>query len=294
MQDFLQNMLVFAFAGYLLEWKIGAAWMFCAVAAGAFAGSAMSIMLDLPTTVTVGASGVIMAMLLTLLVISFRWPPSSGKTRIQGFVALLVIFQLIPLASVSATSRVDAAASLGGGLVGFALGLWFLLTWPKDGHRPALPLVAILLSGIFFCWFASIAHAVVMAYPGYENLVQMMPDELMPHTPADVVANAQKLRDAYPNDPRSHYVMADAELMRNNPVAAEQELRAGLAMADAKVGVVYPALNNTIRALLAQAVLMQGRQREALAIATNPCVAHDVTAPPPELRAQLVQSKLCW
>jgi rhomboid protease GluP len=286
------NVVVFAFAGILLEWQVGAAWMFCVFAAGALAGSGMSVLVNLPTTVSVGASGAIMAMLAALFWISFRLPASRAKTRNQRLVLGLIVSALLPLAHGSGTPT-DYACHLGGVLLGSVLGLLLLLTWMDGARWPSLRPGAYVLAACALFSFASAANAVARAYPNYEPLVHLMPDALVPHTPADVAAKADHLLATYPNDPRSHFTGAGLDLMNNNPTEAEAELRKALSLSDAKVGLVYPALNNTIRGLLAQTVLLEGRTAEARAIATDACFAQGVNAPPPAIMAQLEKAKLC-
>jgi len=291
-QHLIGNVVVFAFAGCLLEWQVGAAWMFCLFAAGALAGSGMSVLVDLPGTVSVGASGGIMAMLAALFWISFRLPASRGKTRNQRLVLGLIVSALLPLAHGTATPT-DYACHLGGVLLGSVLGLLLLLTWMDGARWPSLRAGAYVLAAGALFSFASAAHAVARAYPAYEPIVHLMPDTLLPHTPADVAAKADYLLAIYPKDPRSHFTEAGLDLMNNNPTEAERELRQALSLSDAKVALVYPALNNTIRGLLAQTVLLEGRTAEARAIATDACVAQGVTAPPPTIMGKLKKAGLC-
>jgi rhomboid protease GluP len=279
LQHLVGNLVVFVFAGYRLERQVGRAWTFCVFAAGGLAGSVMSVLLSNAAMVTVGASGAIMAMLAALFFVSFRLPA------------------LIPLSGRGATNPVDYACHFGGTLVGAVLGLLLLLSWREqrgsDCAQPALRVPAALVSVGAILAFASSAYGVNRAYPAYASLAHMMPDGQVPRRPVDVTASAYRLLHDFPNDPRAHLVVAEAELLQNNATSAEAELRTALALADVHVAIVYPALNNVIRSVLAETVLAQRRRAEATSIAREACVAAGNAAPPEALLQQLEKRQLC-
>jgi rhomboid protease GluP len=297
LQHLVGNLVVFVFAGYRLERQVGRAWTFCVFAAGGLAGSVMSVLLSNAAMVTVGASGAIMAMLAALFFVSFRLPDGAAKTRAQRWVVFLLVPALIPLSGRGATNPVDYACHFGGTLVGAVLGLLLLLSWREqrgsDCAQPALRVPAALVSVGAILAFASSAYGVNRAYPAYASLAHMMPDGQVPRRPVDVTASAYRLLHDFPNDPRAHLVVAEAELLQNNATSAEAELRTALALADVHVAIVYPALNNVIRSVLAETVLAQRRRAEATSIAREACVAAGNAAPPEALLQQLEKRQLC-
>ena len=121
------NGIAFVPAGYALERLVGRAWMFCIFAGGALAGSLMSLALIGPDTVSVGASGAILAMLVALFLISFRLPTGSAKTQIQIRAGRVVIPAVLPMLgagrlSISTTAPISeaycSARCLGGSCCG--------------------------------------------------------------------------------------------------------------------------------------------------------------------------------
>jgi membrane associated rhomboid family serine protease len=293
LQHLIGNVLAFLLAGARLERQAGRAWMFCIFAAGALAGSVMSVVLSVPSVVSVGASGAIMAMLAALFFISFRLPDGPSKTRSQRWVLVVLLPALIPLSHSGAVTQVDYACHFGGALLGFALGLLLLLTWPEGKAHPALRPGALLLAVGAVLAFGSAAYGVTQAYPAYEKLALMMPEGLMPQRPVDISARAYNLVSSYPLDPRAHLVVAEADMLRNNAIAAESELRTALSLTDPKVAMVLPSLATIERSLLAHTVLAQGRRAEALAIARDACSAAGVEAAPPTVIENLIKAKLC-
>ncbi len=108
----INNALVFALAGYRLERLAGWAWMFCIFTVGALAGSAMSLALSAPSTVSVGTSGAIMAMMGALFLLNFRLPPSKNKTRIQRRLFFMMALALLPVGHGAGAIAVDYGAHL--------------------------------------------------------------------------------------------------------------------------------------------------------------------------------------
>jgi rhomboid protease GluP len=148
--------------------------MFVIFAAGALAGSGMSLaMAASPGTVSVGASGGIMAMLVALFIISFRMPSWRAKTQIQIQAARVVIPSMIPVAHGAAALHVDYGAHFGGVLLGGVLGVLLLLSWGERSPLPGYRVSAAVLAGVMMLAFATAALAVAQWYPGFAVVAAM-------------------------------------------------------------------------------------------------------------------------
>jgi rhomboid protease GluP len=285
------NGLAFALSGYALERLVGRAWLFSIFAAGALAGSVGSLILLAPTTVSVGASGAIMAMLTALFMISFRLAPGRAKTGIQVHSLRVAIPALIPVHSASV--HIDYGAHAGGALFGAVIGFLLLRIWQDDAPLPPLRANATVLATFAAVSFAASGYAVAERYPSYATALTMIPVAEFPHGAAEIAARADRLLAAYPRDPRSHLFAATARLGRADKAGAEREFRTGLALAEASPQLFRPSLATTIRAGLAATILEEGRRAEATSVARDACTAKGDAAPEPHVAALLARSGLC-
>jgi rhomboid protease GluP len=257
----LVNGFAFWMAGLLLEPLVGRAWFFTLFFLGALGGSLMSVAINPPNIVSVGASGAIMGLFAAALVLAFRFPAGPQRTAIH--VGLLRVFvpSMIPLA-VRTGPRVDFGAHLGGALVGLLLGLFVLRTWPRTAPRPRFAGAAIalaLLGVVVFAWSGREAHA---SYGRYALGRFLIPDEQLPRTDEEIAAKARMLVSVYPRDPRARLYHA-AVLLRANPASAEAELRKALAEKDLLQLYFTRELEVALRSALARSLLAQDRVEDA-------------------------------
>jgi rhomboid protease GluP len=287
------NGIAFALAGYALERLVGRAWMFCIFAAGAIAGSLTSLALLAPSTVSVGASGAIMAMLVALFLTSFRLPPGRAKSRIQIRSAQVAIPALIPASQGAAAMHVDYGAHFGGALIGLVLGLLLVRTWRDAAPLPGFRTGAATFAAIATLLFATSAYAVAQRYPSYEILADLIPAARYPHGAAQTASRSASLLAAYPRDPRSHTIAAVLSLRRGDKAGAERELRTALSLAETSAFIFGPAFANTIRAALADTILEEGRRAEAAAVAHEACIAEGGAVPAPQVMTALQKTGLC-
>ena len=174
MAHLVANCIAFALAGWALERLLGRVWMFVIFAAGALAGSGMSLaMAATPGTVSVGASGGIMAMLVALFIVSFRMPSGRAKTQIQIQAARVVIPSMIPVAHGAAALHVDYGAHFGGVLLGGVLGVLLLLSWGERSPLPGYRVSAAVLAAVMMLSFATAGLAVAQWYPGFAVVAAM-------------------------------------------------------------------------------------------------------------------------
>jgi rhomboid protease GluP len=285
------NGIAFALSGYALERLVGRAWLFCIFALGALAGSAGSLTLSPPTTVSVGASGAIMAMLTALFMISFRLPIGKVKTNIQVHSARIAIPALFPISNT--TMHIDYGAHTGGAVFGVVIGFLLLGSWQDDSPLPDLRAGATALAAAAALSFGLGGYAVTQRYASYATPTTMIPAAEYPHGAAAIASTVDRLLAAYPQDPRAHFLAAGVRLARGDKAEAEQQFKAALALTEASPDLFRPSLATTIRVGLAATMLEEGRQPEARLIAHAACTAKGDTTPEPTFAQLLARSGLC-
>src|SRR5258708_26396640 len=132
------NGFVLLWAGPVLEGVLGRAWFAAIYTVSAVAGVILSMALSPASVVSVGASGALMGLLATLLVVSFHFTPGLLRTRLQTAALQGLVPSLIPLATTVTGQHVDYGAHLGGVLAGTLMGLILLGNWPDTERLPRL------------------------------------------------------------------------------------------------------------------------------------------------------------
>jgi rhomboid protease GluP len=289
----LANGIALALAGYTLERLVGRAWMFCIFAIGALGGAAGSLLFLAPSTVSVGASGAIMAMLVALFSLSFRLPPGAPKARIQVQSARIAIPALIPVGHATGAIAVDYGAHFGGALTGLLLGFLLLRSWQRTSPLPGFKTAAVVVSAVMTLAFAGSVYTAARQFPVFAAASVLIPIQEIPHGANEIAARTETLLAKYPRDPRSHVFEATAMLKAGNNKGAEQELRTALSLADAVSFALAPSFANLTRAILAATLVDEGRADEAKVMARQPCRATGVNALEPQLLAQIKKMGLC-
>ncbi|MBI3072246.1 MAG: rhomboid family intramembrane serine protease [Deltaproteobacteria bacterium] len=267
-------------AGIVLEKLFGRAWLVALFVVGALGGSVLSVIINPPNIVSVGASGAIMALLAAALVSSFRLPAGVTRTQMQMPLVRVLIPSLIPLAT-QVGGKIDFAAHLGGALVGAAMGLVLLKTWPQTEPFPRFQKVARAVAAagalLLVVGFSLVAknygsYRDVAAVKSYSRL--LIPDEQLPKSDSAILANAAALVKKYPRDPRARIFHARLLETEQKPREAESELRRGLEERDI-LRVVFPNRNVEIllRAFLAELLIADGRKPDAESVASPVCAA---------------------
>ena len=139
------NSVSLLLAGRLLERLAGRCWMLAIFILGGFGGSIMSIAAS-SDTLSVGASGAIMALFAAIPVLSFRLPEGDARSRLQAKTFKILIPLLLPAA---ANAPIDYGAHLGGMVVGLAAGWVLLVTWPEASRLPRFQTAA---QGVIALW----------------------------------------------------------------------------------------------------------------------------------------------
>jgi rhomboid protease GluP len=278
-------------AGTMLESFVGRRWFFALFVIGGVCGSLLSLAINPPSVVSVGASGAIMGLLTAAFVCSFRYPPGGLRMQIQMTTLQVLIPSLLPLAVSRTGHHVDFAAHLGGALSGALVGWAMLKTWNPASPRPAfLPAATVLcVAGTLAL---TLSFLPVLRDHGADTLdALLIPSEQLPKSNAEAKMKAEDLVARYPRDPRARLYQAGGLIDRNDLAGAERELRAGLAEKQLLTTRFTPELEARMGGMLALVLNERDQRSEARAAALPACDTTDgsLTA----LRDLLVKSKLC-
>jgi rhomboid protease GluP len=268
----LGNGVALLLGGRLLERLVGRLWFFAFFVIGALGGSLMSLAVGPDNLISVGASGALMGMFAALFVGAFRLAAGTqARQRLQTSSIQVLIPSLLPLFSTTAIGRIDYGAHFGGALSGAILAVLLLKAWPQAQRIPQLRTVAAGISIVGALLFVTSAGIAVGNYSKYD--VVLIPQEEMPTSAADRQARGAGLAEQYPDDPRSHFYLAEALAASKDEAGAERELRVALDDAQRHSVMFRPQLEFAIRSALAGFLAEQGRQDEAKDIAHPVCSA---------------------
>ncbi|WP_426756461.1 rhomboid family intramembrane serine protease [Myxococcus sp. Y35] len=284
------NGLCLWFVGHSLELLLGRAWLGLLLLVGALGGGALSMAFNDASVVSVGASGVLMALLGAMLAVSRRFPPGQTQTQLRMLSLQMLVPSLIPVAMTRMGGAIDFAAHLGGALAGGAVGLWLTRVWPRKAPEPpaAAPLgvlgwvaVAALVVSVGLAWQYRQVSALAL---------DLIPEEALPTTHAEGMRQATDLQARYPRDPRAHLFQAMAQAEAGNLPAAETALRVALAEKDILehyfTGTQLPLI---LHEELASVLLQQGREGEARTVIAPFCAPGEDG----QLPRRLVERGLC-
>jgi rhomboid protease GluP len=289
----LGNGVVFALGGFFLERLVGRRWMAAIFTGGALAGSLMSLAVLGPSTVSVGASGAIMAMLAALCVIGYRLPDIAAKTRIWTLAARFTIPALLPLSRSGGGISVDYGAHFGGVLFGLAIGLRLLRTWRDDDPLPRFRGFALSLAIVAVLVAAFGAASLAARHGTYAEAARLIPWSEIPESEPAPLMKADTLIATYPRDPRGYMFQAMARLKTDDFAGAERAMRTALTLAEADEALLGRSLVNTIRGGLALALSAQDLEQEARSTAKLVCEAPAGQQAAAPIRTTLASQGLC-
>lgn len=267
------NAFALFIAGRTMERLLGRAWFGALYAVGALCGSLLSIEINAPSVVSVGASGAIMSLFAAMLVISMHYPAGPIRSALRSNAIYVLIPSLLPLASaLQSHAKVDYAAHTGGAIAGVVMGLLMLAIWPRREPTPRLkPIAAAIgLAGI-----VALAYPVMSVVNGYQSVAfttKLIPGGQYPRTAAEMRARATQLIAQYPHDPRPRITRAAQLLDTGDFAGAEREARAGLADENLWRTDLSPQVGYGLRTLLAVAVSGNSLE-EAIETARPVCTA---------------------
>jgi len=263
LEHIIFNGIAFWFAGSVLERLLGRAWLLVLFFFGALGGAGMSMLINPPEMVSIGASGAIMCLIAAAYVTSFRYPRGLMRTSVQARMLRMLIPSLLPLAFAgSGGGQVDYAAHFGGALTGFALSGILLRIWPRDVSAPRFAPLAQALAALSIVVFAGAGYEVAGVHDVYAIGAYLIPDDELPKTDEQLAASSKHLVEAYPKDPRAHFYRALAT-MDDDPVTSERELRAALAEHQVLEIEFKPEFEFTLVSYLAKTLVAEGRGDEA-------------------------------
>jgi len=265
----LMNGVALFFAGRLLEGLVGRAWFAALFVIGGLGGSLLSIAINDPNIVSVGASGAIMALAASAFTVSFRLGPTVERNAIQTGLLNILIPSLLPLATHGA--KVDYAAHVGGAVTGIAVGLVILQTWARTSPLPALRqfALAVAIAGIGVAAYA--VEPLSRQYQTYKLAALLIPKDKLPTTNQDAKARSAELVERYPRDPRARLYRALALHDSHADDDAEQQLRLALTDEPVLKTMFKPELESDLRTLLVALLVERGKASEARDIARPVC-----------------------
>ena len=289
LEHLIGNVITFLVVGFLLEPMIGIGWFSAIYFTGGFAGALASTLLNDPETLSVGASGAIMATLAALFTLSFH--AGAPRPSLMRRVAAGSLFPALIPTMARGGAMTDINAHLGGCLAGAGIAFIMLIVWNDEQDKPPLRSVAATIAGF---WLAMTGWAFTASGHTYANYARpgldYIPPSQIPQDIDNLRADSMALVDKYPKDPRAHLFRGIYLLEQRQATDAEPYFREA-----ARLGETSPVMTRELqdwnRTLLALTVRVQNRGAEARTIAAPLCAnTSDL-----DLRTQqtLEISKLC-
>lgn len=282
------NGVALFFAGAVLENVIGRAWFAAVFAASAITGSAMSLVINQGSLISVGASGAIMGLFAAAFAVAYRYPVSSPmRTFLLSGSLRVLIPSMLPLFGGLAGEKIDYAAHLGGAVGGVAIGALLVLVWRREELLPPYRALAWTLAAAV-SWGA--VYGGVQIAKGYEEFdlsSNLIPTQEIPKNSADWEITSASLVASYPHDPRSHMYRAFTLLDGGDGAGAEREWRAALSEDKMLRTFFKPEFEVFIRANLAETMEKNGKATEARETAKPACATSG------QLRDSLAKEGLC-
>jgi rhomboid protease GluP len=276
----LFNGVAMYMAGGVLENLVGRRWMLALFVIGALGGSAASMAVNDANIVSVGASGAIMGLLAAAMVASLRLPRGP---RMQILVSLgqILIPSLLPLAT-HAGGKIDYGAHLGGAIAGAIAGGILLLTWSRQAERPRARLLAAVIAAV---GLAATGYGLIQVVVDHDDMVrafaadpalleQIVPNDELPRSEADIAAQLDDDLQRYPRDPRVNYWAAQRALRADDVATGRAHLEKALAEKELR-GLLSGAADFEleIRRLLALVYEYQGEDALAREVVVPSCKA---------------------
>ena len=262
------NCVALYISGRILEGLVGRAWLAATFVIGAISGALFSLAFNTENLVSVGASGAVMALFATLLVLAFHFPKGADRTALLMNSIYVLVASMVPVTS--GGGKIDIAAHAGGALGGLVFGGVMLAIWRKDDVRPRFTAIAAAIG------IAGLAAFVFSFTPLPENhragliSTAIVPEGEVPKNTNEWRARSVALIAKYPRDPRPRYFRAIDLIDRNDMAGAERELRTGLAEVELWRKAINPEFELHMKAALA-VVMAPDRLPEAREVAKPVC-----------------------
>jgi rhomboid protease GluP len=282
------NGIALYFAGAVLENVIGRAWFAGVFAVSAVTGSAMSLLMNPDSLISVGASGAIMGLFAAAFAVAYRYPEGSPMRNflISGSLRVLIP-SMLPLFGGLTGEKIDYAAHMGGAIGGAAVGAFLVLVWRREAPLPPLRALGWALAAAFLCCAAYGGVQVAKGYAEYDLSSNLIPAREIPKDTEGAMEKSASLVASYPHDPRAHMYRALALIDAGDRAGAEREWQAALSEDEMLRTFFKPELEEFIRANLAGAQKENGKQAEAIETAKPVCAKKN------EIRDELAKKGLC-
>jgi rhomboid protease GluP len=288
------NCFALLWAGPLLEGVAGRAWFAAVYGVSAVTGAIVSLALNPPSVVSVGASGALMGLAASLLVVSFHFSDPM-RPHIQRITLQALVAGLLPLAMAATGRVVDGFGHLGGMLGGALVGLILVGNWPDTARLPRLRWLASVIAAAGLAaavlTLALVVKSVTAVRHEEELRAMLIPNGQLPRTEAEMKSQMESLAARYPRDPRLRLSRGTAMLNAGDLSGAERELRAGLEDAEVMKNVLPLQVEAALRTNLATALHRDKRDAAAKTVA-GPVCRLDVTESAPQ-RARLRGIGIC-
>lgn len=258
----LANGMTLIFAGLMLERRIGRGWFVTSYVVGALIGALFSLATNPPEVIAVGASGAIMGLFATIVIVSFRYPPGKTRGRLQGTAIAVLVLSLVPAVSTTASDiRVDYGAHFGGALGGLLVGLGIMAVWRHHEILPRFKPAALAgsVAGLIVVGtanFMTSGHDRAQSSGPLQAL--LMPASQYPRNDADGRKRAKELVAKYPHDPRARLFLSTALMETQDYDGTIRELRAGLAEGEILKSLLPPSFEAIMRTMLGVALQIRG------------------------------------
>lgn len=243
------NCVALFIAGRLLEGLVGRAWFAATFVVGAISGALFSLAFNPEMLVSVGASGAVMGLFATLLVLAFRFPQGPDRTALLMNSVYVLVASMVP--ATTSGGKIDIAAHAGGALGGLILGGIIFAVWRRDEVRPRL---AGLAAAIGIIGLAACVYSFTPLPQNHRSgmmIASLIPDDEAPKNGDEWRAQSKDLIAKFPRDPRPRYFHAINLFEAKQVAEAERELRAGLADADVWRKLINPEFALHMQAALA-------------------------------------------
>ena len=271
----LVNCIALYLAGAFVERLVGWTWLFALLLAGTIGGAALSLSLNPPDTISVGASSAIMGLLAAGLVLSGRLAAGKQRALARNNLARFLVPSLIPLVTAPhINGRIDYAGHLGGAIAGAAAGAALLFLWRGAEPRPPKKLGRVLAAASVVVFVIAVA-GVGALYAGYARIGDIAPDSAFASFESNPEVVAAHLMREFPRDPRSHWLRGQQLASQGKYPDAEKELRIALADRDALEVLFKPQLEHSIRSDLARVLMAEKKADEARREAERVCGTPD-------------------
>ncbi len=280
------NSVALLIIGVRLEPLIGSRWFAGVFAISAFCGSLLSMLINPPTVVGIGASSGIVGLFAASLLVFHRLPERKAQVRLIAAAAISLAPALLPFLNAAGAhdTPIDYGAHFGGAIGGLVMGYLALCSWPRWESRPDGAVWTALLAGLFFLLAASGLTPITHATAQSGLLIPDFPTER-----TAILRQMPGLVQKYPHDPRARLSYAGILLTQRREPEAEKQLRAALAETD--LLQQFPAtVENTVRAMLALVLVDEGKPADGRAVLGSSCADASVNE---TIRQALATYDLC-